>query len=226
MAMMFRLLYNKWFPPALPQPNTFKDHTVLITGATGGLGLETAIHYVNLGASTVIITARTLSRGLTAKATIESRTGKTNVVQVRELDMSSLAGVKSFFEALKTEVRATDIVLLNAGTYRIAYEQSSDGWDETLQVNTLSTVLLGLLLLLWMRASPPAAGRTQHLGFVSSGLHTTVKIGTEDFPKEDLFRYWSEKGRFKDLNMYALSKLLMMYGVGEIVKLVPREEGR
>jgi NAD(P)-dependent dehydrogenase (short-subunit alcohol dehydrogenase family) len=217
---MSRLLYSKWFPPALPAANTFKDHTVLITGATGGLGLETAIHYVNLGASTVIITARTMSRGLAAKATIESRTGKKNVVQVRELDMSTLSGVKAFVEALRTEVKVIDIVLLNAGVYKMTYEQSPDGWEETLQVNTLSTILLGLLLLTWMKDSQPAEGRPQHLGFVSSGLHTTVKIDAEDFPKENVLRYWSAKERFKGPGTYSLSKLFMMYGVDEISKLV------
>jgi NAD(P)-dependent dehydrogenase (short-subunit alcohol dehydrogenase family) len=226
MAMIFRLLYNKWYPPALPAPETFKDHTILITGATGGLGLETAIHYVNLGASSVIITARTLSRGQVAKSTIESRTGKKDVVQVRELNMETLAGVKGFVDSLKQEVKAIDIVLVNAGVYKLTYGQSPDGWEETLQVNTLSTILLGLLLLPWMKTSPLIEGRTQHLGFVSSGLHTTVKIGAEDFPKEDVLKYWSEMEHFKGSGTYALSKLFLMYGIGEIMKLVGWEGGR
>ena len=42
---------NKFLLPALPPPGTFKDKKVLIIGASGGLGLATAVHYVNLGAS-------------------------------------------------------------------------------------------------------------------------------------------------------------------------------
>lgn len=151
-------MYNKWFPPPLPPADSFKDQTILITGATGGLGLEAAIHYVQLGASTVIITARTLSRGPTTKATIEARTGKTGVVQVRELDMSTFAGVKTFVDGLKEEVKTIDVVLLNAGVYKTTYDLSPNGWEETLQVNTLSTILLGLLLLPWMKACQPAGG--------------------------------------------------------------------
>lgn len=140
--------------------------------------------------------------------------------------MSTFAGVKSFVDALQADFKAIDIVLLNAGVYKMTYEQSPDGWEETLQVNTLSTILLGQLLLPWMKASPPADRRTQHLGFVSSGLHTTVKIGAEDFPKEDVLKYWSEKEHFKCPGNYALSKLFLMYGVGEIVKLTRGENER
>jgi NAD(P)-dependent dehydrogenase (short-subunit alcohol dehydrogenase family) len=226
MAMLYRILYNKWFPPPLPPPNTFVDQTVLITGATGGLGLETAIHFVNLGASTVLITARNLVRGLAAQATIESRTGKTGIVQVRELDMSTFAGVKTFVDNLKQEFKTIDVVLLNAGVYKMTYDQSPDGWEETIQVNTLSTILLGLLLLPWMKASPPEGGRRQHLGFVSSGLHTKADIETENFPKEDVLRYWSDEKHFLGSGTYPLSKLFMMYGVAEIVKLACGEDER
>lgn len=225
MATLFRLLYNKWFPPPLPPPDTFKDQTILITGATGGLGLETAIHYAQLGASTVIITARTLSRGLTAQAIIEARTGKTGIIQVRELDMSTFASVKKFVDSLKEEVKQIDVILLNAGVYKKTYDASPDKWEETLQVNTLSTISLGLLLLPWMKTCQPSGGR-QHLGFVSSGLHTTAKIETEDFPNKDVLRYWSEEKHFMGPGTYDLSKLFMMYGVANIVKLTQSDDGR
>jgi FlaA1/EpsC-like NDP-sugar epimerase len=44
---------NKFLLPSLPPPGTFKDKKVLITGASGGLGLAAAVQYVNLGASLV-----------------------------------------------------------------------------------------------------------------------------------------------------------------------------
>jgi hypothetical protein len=61
MAKMLRMpkviFTNKFLLPSLPPPGTFKDKKVLITGASGGLGLATAVHYVNLGASSVSISS-------------------------------------------------------------------------------------------------------------------------------------------------------------------------
>jgi hypothetical protein len=44
---------NKFLLPSLPPPGPFNDKKVLITGASGGLGLAAAVHYINLGASLV-----------------------------------------------------------------------------------------------------------------------------------------------------------------------------
>lgn len=91
---------------------SFAGQTVLITGGTSGLGFETAIHYVNLGAERVIITARTEKKGEVAKLAIEKRTKKTAVVEVMTLDMDTFEGVKIFAKNLEREVRSIDIVLL------------------------------------------------------------------------------------------------------------------
>jgi len=77
--------------------------TVLVTGATTGLGLECAVQSVQAGASRVIITARTASKGAEAQRSIEERTSKKNVVEPRILDMDTLLGVKEFTNAFKAD---------------------------------------------------------------------------------------------------------------------------
>lgn len=113
-------------PLPFPANLTFTGQTILVTGATSGLGLEAAIHYIKLGASTVFIIARTLSKGLIAKSTIVERTGcDTAVSEVLELDMDTFASVKTLDEMLKRQAQRLDIVLLNAGVFSISKESQS-----------------------------------------------------------------------------------------------------
>lgn len=166
-----KLIYrNKLNLPSLPPQGTFKDQTILITGASGGLGLATAVHFVNLGAASVIITTRTAEKGAAAKATIETQTGTTgkDVVKIMELDMSTFEGIKDFADRVKKEVKVIDYVLLNAGLFNTSFKMGKEGFEETVEVNCISTTLLALLLLPWIKEN----GRGQaHLGFVTSGLH-------------------------------------------------------
>lgn len=109
----FGMLFSGRTPTEeLPKDLSFKGKSVLITGATSGLGFETAVHYVKLGAFKVIITARSKAKGEKAKQEIEKRTGKMGILQVMVLDMDSFDGVKSFVKDLEKTVSRVDIVLL------------------------------------------------------------------------------------------------------------------
>ncbi|KAH8811768.1 hypothetical protein F5884DRAFT_289417 [Xylogone sp. PMI_703] len=231
------LIYNNHFNlPSLPPRGTFDGKHVLVTGATSGLGFATAAHFVNLGAASVIITARTAAKGDAAKAQLEIQTGTKgkDIIKVMELDMDTLEATKTFIDKVKSEIKIIDYVVLNAGVYPVAFKKlgSSDddnGWESSLQVNVLSTALLAILLLPWMKT----AGRGQaHLTFVTSGLHTKVSVD-EPFPQKDILEYFNKeehypKGR-NDVGqpgMYAVSKLLEHYVVNEIVKLATGPDGR
>jgi hypothetical protein len=95
--------------------------------------------------------------------------------------------------------------------------------EETLQVNVLSTTLLGLLLLSWMKGERKHRDSPAHLAFVSSGTHTYVTIS--DWVKwanenGGVLAHLSRKENWpKNRDMYAISKLLLMYSVEEIAKL-------
>lgn len=117
-AQAFGMLFSGRTPTEeLPKDLSFKGKSVLITGATSGLGFETAIHYVKLGAFKVIITARSKAKGDMAKQEIEKRTGKKDVVEVKILDMDSFDGVKSFAKDLEKTVSRIDIVLLVSSSF-------------------------------------------------------------------------------------------------------------
>lgn len=215
----------------LPASLSFHGKTVLITGATGGLGLETAIHYVALGAQMVHITARNADRGAEAKTIIEARTGKQGVVRVHHLDMDTFAGVQRFVASLRANVQAPmDIVLLNAGLHSFSYRQSPDGWEMDLQVIVLSTALLGLLLLRWLREISAGGGgdRVPRLGFVNSAAHfENVDVTAPEFPETAILQHWNNKQNYTDpRKQYGTSKLFSEYVMLEIAKLATGMDGR
>ena len=112
MPSILQFLYGQLFTQ-LPKPTTsFEGKTVIVTGSNVGLGKEAARHITNNNASTVILAVRSLEKGEAAKKDIEASTGKTNVVKVWQLDMSSYQSVLDFAERANKELPRLDIAIL------------------------------------------------------------------------------------------------------------------
>ena len=121
-------------PPALPDQS---ERTVIVTGASGGLGLETARALAGAGA-TVIMAVRGRAKGETAAADISGRT------EVRELDLASLSSVRAFAAAWSGPV---DVLINNAGIMAVAESRTADGFESQFGVNHLGHFALTALLL-------------------------------------------------------------------------------
>ncbi|KAG7424599.1 Short chain dehydrogenase yanD [Fusarium oxysporum f. sp. raphani] len=236
MAELLREIRAKWIPEPLPPRDSFEGQTVLVTGGTGGLGLATAKHFANLGAAKVIITYRDKSRGEAARQEIEAAaraTGRERVViETMELDLSRYSSCISFVEELLRRTNGIDVVVLNAGTFNSSFIMSPDGWEETIQANTLSTALLAILLIKWMKAGRQNRQTPASLVFVSSGRHLTPDISEwPEWEKREggiLLHYKNASNWPSDSAvdaMYATSKLLVMYVFEEICKLAVDAKG-
>lgn len=223
MAGLYRLYRDKHNPPPDFAHISFLGKTILITGATSGLGFETALKFLRQGVSSLIISTRDYIRGQQTKEELESRTGRRDVVEVWPLDMSSFQSVIEFASRVNEELlssgRRLDVAVLNAGVMHRGVVYSEDGWEDTLQVNTLSTALLAGLLLptLQQRNSNEAVAESDvpHLVIVSSG--TALRVRQKDLLPPPSFSSSSSHPLLDYLNQpstrkkYAISKLVIEY---------------
>ncbi|KAI8932963.1 hypothetical protein NX059_010432 [Plenodomus lindquistii] len=216
------------WPEPLPSQLAFKGQTILVTGATAGLGLAAAVHFATFGAI-VILTSRSLSQGNVAKEHVEKRAGIVGQgkVHIMELDMSRYSSCVSFVEQLKQSKvgqNGLDVAVLNAGLINIDYFLSPQGWEQTIQVHTLSTTLIGLLLLDWMKQKRGDGTRTPHLVFVTSRKHLLPDITNwVDFSTEagGILRHFSKEENWPSGEVdpnYSESKLMLTYAVEQICK--------
>ena len=211
--------------PTPPYPTSSQtSRTVLVTGGSSGLGVETARHYVRLGASRVILAVRSVSKGNDAKKDIEQSTNRKGVVEVWSLNYDSFHSVRTFCDRVKKDVPRLDIVILNAGVSKAQFELSGEGWEDSIQVNVLSTVLLALRLLPVLKAGSTAQ-YIPRLVIVASSTHEQIKI----FPlpkSSNIIKALNQPETFGGLQArYALSKLLVIYATREISKLALSPSG-
>ncbi|MCJ1301241.1 hypothetical protein MMC08_004040 [Hypocenomyce scalaris] len=217
-------------PPTLAQPTTsYTAKTIIVTGSNTGLGLEAALKFVTLDAKRVILAVRSLTKGETARRQIEERTKRTGVVEVWELDMASFASVQAFAARVGRECERVDVLVLNAGLIVREKKGGKEGWEETLQVNTLATALLGLLLFSKLKASGTEGGGVPHMVVVTSGMHAKVKRA-DLRPSADgnILQGCSDVApmEFDGQKQYGISKLFAMYVVKELATLATDNQGR
>ncbi len=219
-SFVYELIHSKLYPPVNPIIS-FATKAVLVTGANSGLGFEAALKFTSLGASTVILATRSISKGEAAAAEIERRTGRTGVLRVWHLDMNSYESVRGLAKRAANELERLDVAVLNAGVVQMRHRVSAEGWEETLQVNVLSTVLLGILLLPIMRSAIKEGhadiSAPPHLCFVSSGNYASATLSPAARTSPNLLAHCSQRESFAGPEpQYSISKLFLTYAVNSL----------
>ncbi|KAF2760636.1 hypothetical protein EJ05DRAFT_436608 [Pseudovirgaria hyperparasitica] len=223
MSGLYRLLRQKWMPPVDPT-TSFDGQTILITGANTGLGFEAAIKFASLGASKVIIGVRNIDSGIAAKHKIEQRVGRNGLVEVWSLDMNSYTSIQAFADRATNYPKRIDAALLNAGIRNKTFKCSSYGWEETLQVNVLSTALLGLLLLPKLKTSGSAVRRAV-LQVTSSGTHVMHRIPADHETAPNILESFNVADGYNAARQYSLSKLFIQLAISQLALHVNDENG-
>ena len=154
--------------------------TVVVTGATSGLGRVTARELAAHGAR-VVLAVRDTDRGAAAAA------GMPGDVDVRQLDLADLASVRDFAAGLDRDV---DVLVNNAGIMHVPQGRTADGFELQVGTNHLGHFALTNLLL------PRIRDRVVTL---SSGLHRSGRIDLDDLT-------WQHRRYDRD-KAYSQSKL-------------------
>jgi NAD(P)-dependent dehydrogenase (short-subunit alcohol dehydrogenase family) len=163
----------------------------LVTGATDGIGKETALALARVGAS-VIVVGRSRAK---TEATVDQIQQQTDSAKVEYLlaDLSSQAEIRRLADDFKRNYARLDVLVNNAGAMFIRRKESIDGIEMTFALNHLGYFLLTNLLLDVLKASAPA-----RIINVASGSHYNAEIE---------FAELKAPRRYRGTQRYGLSKL-------------------
>ena len=154
-----------------PQPD-LHDRTVVITGATGGLGLAAA-HLLAERHAQLVLIGRDAARTEAARRSVIDATPAARV-QTVVADLASLDAVHSAAAQLGAVVPGIDVLIHNAGALTHERRSTVDDLEVTAQVHVIAPFLLTTLLLPRLRASADA-----RVIFVSSGGMYTRRLDVD-----------------------------------------------
>jgi len=199
----------RWTAADVPDQS---GRTAVVTGASGGLGLETATVLARKGA-TVVLACRDLAKAGRAAEQIAAVAGRTHV-RVVHLDLSRLASVRAAAEEIRSACPRLDLMINNAGVMAVPYHRTEDGFELTLATNHLGHfALTGLVLdrLLGTGGS--------RIVTVSSIGHRQGYLHLDDLQLERDYQPWPAYYQSKLANLlftYELQSRLAAAGLGTI----------
>jgi NAD(P)-dependent dehydrogenase (short-subunit alcohol dehydrogenase family) len=169
--------------------------TAVITGATGGLGYETALALAGAGAN-VVLTGRNDAKGRDALQAIRRQFPNAEIAY-DTLDLANLASVAEFASRYAAAHASLDLLVNNAGVMALPQRQvTSDGFEMQLGTNYLGHYALTAHLLPSLRQ-----GRQPRVVNLSSLAHRSGAINFGDLQSAKSYSSWKA---------YCQSKLAML----------------
>ena len=176
--------------------------TVLITGATSGIGFEASVALARQGARLVMV-GRDPGKTALAVQAVRDRSGSSTVDSLL-CDLASQRQVRSLAQGFLARYERLDVLVNNAGTVSMTRTLTEDGLESTFAVNYLSAFLLTNLLLDRLRASAPS-----RIVMVSSAGHYAGSIDFDDLGLE--------RG-YQVMRAYSRSKLAQVLFTRELAR--------
>ncbi|WP_040803147.1 oxidoreductase [Nocardia concava] len=182
---------SPWTAADIPDLN---GRTAIVTGASAGLGLETARRLAEHGAR-VVMACRSGERAAAAAEEIRAGVPGAELPFV-ELDLASMESVRKAAVRVHDEFESIDLLVNNAGTFSRTRGVTADGFENVFGTNHLGPFAFTGLVLDLLRAAP--RGRVVA---VTTGFASKKEVELE---LDDLF---FERRPYKGFGAYGQSKL-------------------
>jgi len=175
---------------------------VIITGATDGMGLETARELAKHNPKLVLV-GRNSVKGSRVVEELIKESGN-NSIEFFSADLSSQKDIREFVEKFKAKYDHLDMLINNAGAYFPEKLISADGFEMTFALNHLGYFLLTNILLDYLKKSTPS-----RIINISSGAHMMAKFDINNLNSDGKYDAW---------NAYSTSKLENLYFTYELAE--------
>jgi NAD(P)-dependent dehydrogenase (short-subunit alcohol dehydrogenase family) len=183
---------GRWTAANVPDQS---GRVAVVTGASGGIGLETALVLARRDA-TVILACRDMRKAGQAATRIRAEAAQVRAgadsVRIVHLDLAALASVREAAEEIRSACPRLDLLINNAGVMTPPYQRTVDGFELTFATNHLGPFALTGLVLDRLLATPGSRVVT-----VSSRGHTGGVMAFDDLQFERRYNaahaYWQSK---------------------------------
>ncbi len=168
--------------------------TCLITGATDGIGKQTALELAHKNYSLVLV-GRNLEKGKSVVSELIHETDN-NSIRFHYADLSIMKSVQNLVVEIKRTYETIDVLLNNAGAYFSKLKMTDEGLEKTFALNHLSYFYLTTHLLEIVKHGIP--GRIIN---VASTAHKNTELDFEDIQGINDYKGWPAYGRSKLMNI-------------------------
>ncbi len=168
--------------------------TVLVTGASSGIGLATAGRLAALGAHVVMV-SRTQPRGAKARDAILRATPSASL-ELLVADLATTGAIRKLADAFRKKHARLDVLVNNAAVLTSRRKLTSENFEMQFFVNHLAYFMLTGLLLDVLRASEPA-----RVVNVASTAHSRGVIDFDDLQLSEAYRGWQAYANTKLMNV-------------------------
>ncbi|KAJ4258965.1 hypothetical protein NW762_008053 [Fusarium torreyae] len=200
----------------LQEMSSLEGKTILVTGATAGLGREAISQFARHKPHRIYLCGRNLQKAQLAADAIAQMTSSVSVRPLC-LDLASFASIKEAARIILLECERLDILMLNAGVMFVATDRTQEGYEIQFGTNHMGHALLTKLLLPVLEKTARIPDSDVRIVCLASHGHVYLRKGGFSF--ETLK---TDGAAIGSIQCYYQSKLANILWVRQLAKEYPQ----